>query len=42
MQNATNLGRLNGIMGLSEETIARIGTVGVAAGGLLALVVFMF
>lgn len=42
MKNVMKLGRLDGILALPEETIARIGTVAVAAGGLLALVALMF
>ena len=42
MKNVMKLGRLDGFLSLSEETIARIGTLGVAAGGLLALVAWMF
>ncbi len=42
MHNATKLGRLTGILTLSEEAIDRIGTLALAVGSLLALVALMF
>lgn len=42
MKNVMKRGRLDGNLVLSDVTIDRIGTVGVAAGGLLALIALMF
>lgn len=42
MKNVMKLGRLDGLLLLSEETVTRIGSVGIVAGSILALVVLMF
>ncbi len=42
MKHVMKLGSLDGVLTLPEETVARIGSFGVAAGGLLALIALMF
>ncbi len=42
MKHVMKLSRLDGILLLPEETVTRLGTVGVAVGGVLALVALMF
>jgi hypothetical protein len=42
MKTVMKLSHLDAVLLLPEETVTRIGTLGVAVGGLLALVVLMF
>ncbi len=42
MKYVMKFSHLDGILLLPEETVARIGSLGIVAGGLLALVALMF
>jgi hypothetical protein len=42
MKYVMKLSRLDSIILLSEENVARLGSMGIIAGGLLALAVLMF